>query len=507
MLDDGDRKVALVSVDLGSPMVKADVLRHLGTRRFDRNSLLLAATHTHCGPFVADDWIASQVADAVTAADESRRPARAGWGTTQVTDANRCRSVGAHLANHGMDVTPGSGSPKADPMGPDHTRDTTLRLLRVEGTDATPIAAWSQFAVHPTAYTNDTTTFSADLVGAAMRRFIAGFPGANEDDPGGEGDAPLAMFANGTVGDLIPIYDDYNKHALADREGARIARGMRDAWEAAGDDLTRRLPVGGRAETRRYEGQEVEPGKRVSPVALWGTPFLGGAENGPSPFFTFGLQGLQRPAALADPVHGRKVIAGTAPYSPEVEVQALRVGDRVLIGTPGEPTTQMGRRIASTAAAAAPDDVAEVAIVGVANGYNGYFTTPEEYDEQYYEGGHTVFGKFTSLLVRNAGADLVGSLAAGEQRQRSGGGSRSVPPSPPVGDGGRSGAVTDQPARAVERMETVSVGWRGGPLGRDRPVGEPFVIVERRMDGDWNPVASDLGLGFVWREEPKSSPL
>lgn len=512
VLDDGERKVALVSVDLGSPMVKTAVVEQVRSLGFDRHSVLLAATHTHCGPLFAGDWIASQVADAITTADEERRPAAAGWGTTDVYDVNRSRSVGAHLANHGTDgVTPGSGSPKADTMGAEHTRNTTLRVLRVEETDGTPIAAWSQFSVHPTTYPNDTTTFSADLAGAATRRFVAGFPGADEDDPGGEGDAPLTMFTNGSVGDLIPIYDDYNKHALADSAGRRLADGMRTAWEQAGDSLSRRLPVEGRAETRRYEGQEVEPGKRVSPVALWGTPFLGGAENGPSPFFTFGMQGKRRPAALADPVQGRKVVAGPAPYSPAVEVQVLRVGDRLLLGAPGEPTTQMGREMRRAAADAGPDDVTDVSVVGIANGYNGYFTTPAEYDQQYYEGGHTVFGKYTSLLVRNAHAEIAGDVAADESGGSgdSGGGygQGSLPTSEPapVGQVAPSGELTAQPADAVERMETVTLAWQGGPLGRDRPVGEPFVTLERQDADGWAAAASDLGLGFVWREEPLGS--
>ncbi len=39
-------------------------------------------------------------------------------------------------------------------------------------------------------------------------------------------------------------------------------------------------------------------------------------------------------------------------------------------------------------------------MVGLANGYIGYLMTPEEYDQQHYEGGHTVYGKWTSLLAR-----------------------------------------------------------------------------------------------------------
>jgi hypothetical protein len=68
---------------------------------------------------------------------------------------------------------------------------------------------------------------------------------------------------------------------------------------------------------------------------------------------------------------------------------------------------------------------------------------------------------------------------------------------------GRSGAdptLTDDVPETVERMETVTVGWEGEPDGRDRPVGDPFVALERREGDAWEEVATDLDVGLVWRE-------
>ena len=487
---DGDR-VALVSADLGAPKVRERVLEHVRPLGFDEDTLLFACTHTHAGPNDVGDWVAAQVGDAVAAAVERARPAVAGWGTATVGDANRSRSVEAHLANHGQDHQPGTATPDLDPEGPDHTRDTTLRLLRVETPDGDPVAAWTHFPVHPTAYTPRNTTYSADCSGVAVRRFAAGF-----ENP------PLAMHTNGPLGDMIPVYDDHNMHAVADRTGERMARGMREAWADAGE-LTAELPVAGRATTVTYEGQEVAPGKRVAEEAVFGLPFFGGGENGPSLFFDAGLQGLRLPAEDADPVHGRKLVAGTdGPWSwpPAVPAQAVRVGDRLLLAYGGEPTVETGRRVCAAAAAAAPGGVEDTAVVGVANAYRGYFTTPEEYDQQHYEGGHTVFGKYTSLAMEDALVDLAADLG-GEAEQVTGADSGADSPAAPVGQSGAEPAITDDVPETVERMDVLTVGWEGEPAGRDRPVGEPFVVLEREADDGWTEVASDLDIGFVWRED------
>jgi neutral ceramidase len=492
VLDDGERKVALVAVDLGaSHKVRRRVLEHLRPLGYDADTVLLAASHTHAGPDEMGDWVAQQIADAVRFADASRAPAVAGWSTVQVDDANRCRSIEAHLANHGLDLAPGFGSTDLDPDGPDHSRDLDLRMLRVDHTDGRPLAAWAHFSVHPTCYIPSNTTFSADCSGSATRRFEASFP---------TGEAPFAMFTNGNEGDLIPLYDDYNQHAVSDRVGLRIALGMRQAWEAAGDRLERTLVVDGRTATLTYAGQEVEPGKPVARQAVFGAPFLGGGQNGPSPFFGLGLEGRRRPAALADPVHGRKIVAAPAPWSSNTEVQALRIGDAILLGVPGEPTVETGRHLRAAAFAHAPEGTRDVMVVGLANGYHGYFTTPAEYDQQHYEGGHTVFGKWSMLPLVAAHGELAGDLAAGLSGRRSGAG---VPPrlvDAPVGTGAAGGAVVEQPSTEVERMTTVSVTWDGGPLGRDRPVDAAFVRIERWDDVRWHPVDDDLGWGLVWRE-------
>ena len=92
----------------------------------------------------------------------------------------------------------------------------------------------------------------------------------------------------------------------------------------------------------------------------------------------------------------------------------VRVGDGVIVSNPGEVTTEVGRRLKDAVGSAmAGTGLRSVAISGLANEYQGYFTTPEEYAWQAYEGGQTNFGKYSAnLLVEQTGL-LAASLAEG----------------------------------------------------------------------------------------------
>src|SRR5439155_14426089 len=99
--------------------------------------------------------------------------------------------------------------------------------------------------------------------------------------------------------------------------------------------------------------------------------------------------------------------------------------------------------------------------------------------------------------------DLVATMAGGAPAPPP----ATVPPAgsidpgtPPTGDGGVAGTLVAGPD-VVERMRTLEVVWRGGTLGRDRPVDDPFLLLERQQpDGGWTVADTDLGWAFVWRE-------
>jgi hypothetical protein len=85
------------------------------------------------------------------------------------------------------------------------------------------------------------------------------------------------------------------------------------------------------------------------------------------------------------------------PFTPQVlPVQLIRLGNLAIAGVPSEFTTVAGirlRKVLEQMLAKTGTD--RVLIQGYANGFSSYVTTPEEYVVQKYEGGCTLFGRWT----------------------------------------------------------------------------------------------------------------
>jgi neutral ceramidase len=497
VLDDGDTEIALLATDLGFALDKDSVVARVVDLGFSHETVLYTGTHTHAGPGSLADWQLEQLARAIREAHASRVPARAGWGMRDVAGVGRNRSLEAHLANHGLDQFYGQGRVEDDPVDPEHTVDRTLRVLRVERSDGTPLAAWLNFPVHLTMSTPAVDVWDADVAAPATHH-VEGAIGEDEF---------IALYTNGASGDLMPVFDSYNATALMDLHGRRIARQARRAWKSAGRNLDDAPPIDVRWTRACYCGQEVEPGRRVDSEPVWGLPFLGGSEDGASIFHEpLATEGRRLPAELADPVQGRKIRAAPsralAVHETNPEFHAIRIGDRMLLGAPGEPSVEMGRRFSRAVEPVLPEGVTDSFSVGLSNDYMGYFVTPEEYEMQHYEGGHTVYGTWTSLLAQSSFTELVRAMASGAPAP-----DPSMPPElggtaagKPVGSGGVPGRLVEGPGGKVPRMSPFSVSWEGAEGGVDRPLDDPFLVLQRRRRGKWAEVDSDLGLAFLWRE-------
>lgn len=333
VLDDGDTPVVLVATDLGFPLRKDDLVARVADLGYTSATVLYHASHTHAGPEALDDWQVDQLARAIRRAHASRVPVAAGWGTAEVPRVNRNRSVEAHLANHGMDLFPGQGAHDDDPNGAAHTRDTTVRVLRIDRADGSgPLTAWTHFPVHLTTVTPANSLWDADLAGTATWHLAERVEAGQHDDHVDDRDGFTAIYANGAQGDLMPRFDGYNPQALVDLHGRRLARGAHAA----------------------------------------------------------------------------------------------------------------------------------------------------------YEGGHTVYGTWTSLLARNEFVGLAERLAAGDVEVADGTGSPPTLVAPAPGDGGTRGHLRSGPSGTVERMTVVEVTWTGPPGGLDRPADTPLVALQRRKGGRWD---------------------
>jgi hypothetical protein len=184
-----------------------------------------------------------------------------------------------------------------------------------------------------------------------------------------------------------------------------------------------------------------------------------------------------------------------------VPLAALRLGDRLVVTVPGEMTAEMGRRVRTAVLATARSaGVRRAVISGLANEYLQYFTTPEEYDRQHYEGGSTLYGRASSELLKESLVRLTGSLV------------KRVAAPPPYPYDPRNGLAADQPPfssgaahasamaqpSTTQRLERAVFSWQGGLRGLDRPLDRAFVTIERHTGRGWRAADSDLGLDILW---------
>lgn len=94
------------------------------------------------------------------------------------------------------------------------------------------------------------------------------------------------------------------------------------------------------------------------------------------------------------------------------------LGETAFVMLPFETSTMSGKRIkASCLKILKERGISRIQIVPYANQYAGYITTPEEYTAQCYEGGHTVFGRWTLPAVQTILKELcLGMLEEEEDR-------------------------------------------------------------------------------------------
>lgn len=91
-------------------------------------------------------------------------------------------------------------------------------------------------------------------------------------------------------------------------------------------------------------------------------------------------------------------------------LQVVCIGNVAIVCAPGEFTTMAGERLRQTVAAQLKDKVEHVLICTYCNDYMGYVTTNEEYQEQAYEGGHTIYGQWTLAAFQTCFEKLADNL-------------------------------------------------------------------------------------------------
>lgn len=477
-----DAAIALVSCEVAAipnglrdrvaELVRAEpTLAHLG-----RAQLVISATHTHHGPqnyfstqyynsFPAarqgfdpelHEFLAQRIVQAIREAVKNEtKGGQLAYRRSKAENLFRNRSFGAFVANPDADAYVASNAAISDTCSRVEGQSaaelcravrTWVEVVEFVDTNGALLASAAFLAAHPTVMGLDTEVYSGDVFGLAASMIERGeIPGCSSFAP------PVMALFNGAEGDASFAWTEEKR----DREEARELA----SWLARHicGDLPGKEAVPVTFETNPKVGFQFELALDLSarhadvnssvPCEPWhedctaakpvpGMASMGGAQDGRTFWFDVGLKERVRAAERGE--HGRKatgiesrnsayqiasVISDPDQALEEVSVGVYTIGRLAFATLPGEFTTMMGERIRTAVDAkldALPGPVDhEVMLVGLANGRVSYVTTPEEYEEQYYEGAQNLFGAATGPRIESQLEDLAGKTGAVAQPTQS----------------------------------------------------------------------------------------
>ena len=543
-------------------------------------------------------------------AHQQLQPGYLSTGTVEVEDANVNRSPFAYLAN-----------PKEERDEYSHDVDKTLTMLKFQSAkNGKNLGVLTWFPVHGTSMLGNNTLISGDNKGVAAHLFeqsvrksedaaegfVAGFSQANVGDTSpnilgaycesGESEGQRCNFEDSTCDGRNepchargPFFREKDEGASSCYEIGRrqfaAAKTLYDSMNDASSPSS--TPISGPTVKSFHTFRDFSnftftlPNGTLAttcPAAL-GYSFAAGTTDGPGAFdfkqnSTTGnsnpvwalVRGfLHEPSAAQNACHAPKPIlldVGeiTRPYlwTPNVvDIQLLRVGQFLIIVSPGEATTMAGRRWKSAIATVAKTHLdlpltlpltttnnenhnhnhqksdPIVVLGGPANTYTHYIATAEEYSIQRYEGASTLYGPQTLAAHINLTVSYLPLLHSHPPS------SLPIPPiTPPIyppintndslsfitpvladlpGGLFRSfGDVLEDVKPAYERGDTVSVRFVGGNPRNDLRLESTYAAVERRVDGkdgegdgegEWETVRTDADWDLVFRWRRTSTVL
>lgn len=406
--------LAIVQLDLGSGSLPlhhrvAELIEATGVTA-DRLSLLV--THTHSGPgqYLGSDFynvfgsnrpgfdpalfefLSQQIADAVIAAHANRKDARFATGQADLYGYTRNRSLEAWQNNF---VTP----PHSDAMQAVNPTMTMLRIDQREGDHFVPAGALSLYSIHGTAIPPFTAPYHADvwhwisqqleqalvdrqpgfIHGAAQATHADNNPAWQEDLRGDKEAQRIGTALGNHAVQLFHQLESELSPTLITKTASRQLD-LLEQTDSARFGLCERA-ITGAAVVGAANGDEVFP-------ISW-LPYF--QEGWPRRLFTDHCQGVKQWM-----LSKLQLLLPAQAFPHQALLQVIQINDLVLVPLPWEITLESGNRIREAVMETLPADRPwKVEVSSLANGYFGYAVTPEEYQHQYYEGGHTLYGPHT----------------------------------------------------------------------------------------------------------------
>jgi len=448
---------AIIQTDLmaGSRILLAQVADKVYQQTgLHAGNITITATHTHSSPgqFLGSEFynkhashkngydpqfagfLADQLAAALLQAYHSKRPAKIASGKKAVWGLTRNRSLEPYRNNHNhQDV-------EATNAAVFHEINPYMYMVRLDGLnddgEYQPMGAFMSFAIHGTSIPRWDPMFNGDLwayfQGDLQHQIEQHYRPDNAVVVGG---------FEGTHGDIAPAMPLQQSGYIWSRHvGTALAKEGWQLFQSLETKLTDDADI--RVASRHVDMRDTPRinDTEICDAAAAGTTLTAGPYEHESPvlgWLPFFKQGSQR-WFNTDGCHGNRLLIGGAWLQPLIEpkdsfprdilFQLIEVGDLAIVPLPFELTAETGFRIEAAVKAAYRDrasdtaasdtvhtDTApEIMVTSLANGYTGYITTPEEYQVQYYEGGHTIYGRYSQPYVTQHIGRLATDLLAHE---------------------------------------------------------------------------------------------
>jgi neutral ceramidase len=546
---------------------------------YGKNNVAVTGTHSHSGPGAWLNYLLPQITSmgfdkqsyqaivdgtllSIKRAHEGLALGTVSAGSAKIENANINRSLFAYLAN-----------PKAERDRYTDDVDKTMTLLKfTRASDGKSIGVLNWFPVHGTSLLGNQTLIAADNKGVAAYLLEQDMDANAEDANAALGF--VAGFSQANVGDTTPnimgayCEDGSNQQCTLndstcggksqDCHGRGPYFGLNDGGHKSCYEIGKRQFQGARSIIDSASFTSISGKVRsfhtfvdfsnftftlpngtivhTCPAAM-GNSFAAGTSDGPgafdfvqndpgaptNPFWNLVGSAIappsekQRACQYPKPVLLNVGEANTPyPWSPNiVDIQVLRVGQLVIIVSPGEATTMSGRRWREAVhnAVVASGISAEPIVVlgGPGNSYTHYLATEEEYGVQRYEGASTLYGQHTLNAYINSTLQYLPYIADDVASP--------VPPgpSPPdnrersislitgvVYDGagfGRSfGQVTEDVLPSYARGTVVSATFVGAnPRNNLRQEGTFASLERQNADGTWTQVKDDKDWELVYQ--------
>lgn len=457
------------------------------------------------------------IVEAIVAAHNSLAPGTLEFGHSELHNASANRSLEAFQRN-----------PQPDQAHfPEHIDPQVTALRLRQGGNVIGEITW--FATHGTSLTDANTLISTDNKGYASYMAELRNPGV------------VAAFPQTNAGDMTPnlwLRKMNPGGPTNDRRANSAIIGERQ-FQAGQRALGASRPLtGGIQYAYRFidmadvqiDGHYTPDGRpaRTSPAIMGASAAATSTEDNTRSQLSFLHEGLVLPFAQAlgvdsratPPAWAQTVQAPKVPLFPlgympprpwiqqVLPIQLIRIGDLVLVAAPAEFTIVAGLRVRRIVAEALSVSLENVLLQGYANAYSQYVTTPEEYLAQHYEGGETMFGRYTLCAYMQEFDRLARAMAAG---RRLGTGPRPadtsglqpdllapIPADTPV-RGTAFGAVTSAPKGTYPAGQTMSVSFSGAhPRNKvrrtaadgSRPT-DGYFVIERFDGGRWVTASDD----------------